>query len=73
MLTAVSGIRSGDWVITVGQDLLIASPSARVRPITMERIISLQNLQQEDLLEDIIQEASSGNKQKNDTSQASQL
>ncbi len=73
MLTAVSGIRSGDWVITVGQDLLISSPSARVRPITMERIISLQNLQQEDLLEDIIQEASSGNKQKNDTSQTSQL
>ena len=73
MLTAVSGIRSGDWVITVGQDLLIASPSARVRPVTIERIISLQNLQQEDLLEDIIQEASSGNKQKNDTSQTSQL
>jgi hypothetical protein len=39
----------------------------------MERIISLQNLQQEDLLEDIIQEASSGNKQKKDTSQTSQL
>lgn len=73
MLTAVSGIRSGDWVITVGQDLLIASSSARVRPVTMERIISLQNLQQEDLLEDIIQEASSGKKQKNDTSQTSQL
>ena len=73
MMTAVSGIRSGDWVITVGQDLLIASPSARVRPVTMERIISLQQLQQEDLLEDIIREASSTDQEKSDTSQNSHL
>ena len=73
MMTAVSGIRSGDWVITVGQDLLLASPSARVRPVSMERIISLQQLQQEDLLEDIIREASSSERESSDTSQTSQL
>lgn len=50
MLTAVTGLSSGDWVVTVGQDLLVNNSQARVRPVTWNRVSSLQQLQQDDLV-----------------------
>lgn len=62
----VTGIEEGDWVVIVGQQLLDAetradstgSPGpdteglrARVRPASWQRILALQDLQDEDLLE----------------------
>lgn len=52
--SAVAGITSGDWVITVGQDLLENINTARIRPVTWDRIMSLQNMQQEDLLDSLM-------------------
>ncbi|HKJ46537.1 MAG TPA: efflux RND transporter periplasmic adaptor subunit [Balneolales bacterium] len=54
MVSAVEGIRSGDWVITVGQDLLENINNARIRPVTWNRIMSLQEIQQEDLLDSLM-------------------
>jgi multidrug efflux pump subunit AcrA (membrane-fusion protein) len=62
----VTGIEEGEWVVTVGQHLLGAErpaaeasgmasgPSARVRPVSWERVLELQDLQDEDLLEDFL-------------------
>ena len=53
----VSGIESGQWVVTIGQDLLAEGrEQARVRSMGWDRIYQLQNLQREDLLEQIMQE-----------------
>lgn len=52
----VDGIRSGDWVVTVGQNLLErdASGTARVRPVTWKDIVDMQRLQPQDLLRQIM-------------------
>jgi HlyD family secretion protein len=49
----VRGVRPGEWVVIVGQNLLSGneSASARVRPTTWDRVLRLQGLQREDLLE----------------------
>ena len=58
----VTGIDDGAWVVTVGQNLLggaqrAAGPAgegpsaARVRPVPWDRVLALQDLQDEDLLE----------------------
>ncbi len=53
----VTGVEEGSWVVTVGQHLLgadspaAASGQARVRPVSWERVLELQELQDEDLLE----------------------
>lgn len=46
------GVEPEEWVVTVGQHLLAAEEgsTARVRPITWERVAMLQGLQREDLL-----------------------
>jgi RND family efflux transporter MFP subunit len=46
------GVEAGEWVVTVGQQLLAADgPSkARVRVASWERVLELQGLQREDLL-----------------------
>lgn len=51
-LVGVEGIREGEWVVTVGQNLLAqdGAGSARVRPVTWDRVLQLQGLQREDLL-----------------------
>lgn len=51
-LVGVTGIREGEWVVTVGQNLLAedGAESARVRPTTWDRVLQLQGLQREDLL-----------------------
>lgn len=52
----VTGIRSGEWVVSVGQNLLVRDNSgmARVRPTTWDHILELQRLRPEDLLEEIM-------------------
>jgi HlyD family secretion protein len=54
----VDGVAPGTWVVTVGQHLLADrdAESARVRPTTWERVIELQSLQREDLLEGFLEE-----------------
>ena len=52
----VEGIRSGDWVVTVGQNLLVRdnSSQARVRPVSWFSIMEMQRLQPQDLLREIM-------------------
>ena len=53
-LVGIEGIDEGDWVVTVGHDLLHENPAdepeARVRPMSWNRILSLQALRGSDLL-----------------------
>ncbi|MEM6647023.1 MAG: efflux RND transporter periplasmic adaptor subunit [Bacteroidota bacterium] len=53
-MVGVSGLQAGDWVVTVGQNLLGTpgqeSTDARARPVTWQRIAELQNMQEQDLL-----------------------
>lgn len=63
-VAGVIGIEEGAWVVTVGQHLLAAESrvapeaeraiKARLRPVSWERVLDLQNLQDEDLLEDFL-------------------
>ncbi len=48
----VAGVADGDWVITVGHQMLSDDddPVAVVRPTAWDRVIELQNLQREDVL-----------------------
>ncbi len=52
----VDGIRSGDWVVTVGHNLLVRDDSgqARVRPSSWQSIMEIQRLQPHDLLREIM-------------------
>jgi HlyD family secretion protein len=52
----VAGIRSGDWVVTVGQNLLIRDQrgTARVRPVSWNKIIDMQRMRPQDLLREIM-------------------
>lgn len=53
----VTGIRSGQWVVTVGQNLLMedrAGSNARVRVVTWDEVIQKQNLQPQDVLRRIL-------------------
>ncbi len=57
--SGVAGIAEGEWVVTVGQHLLhermrasgSATTAARVRPTSWTRVLELQELQREDLLD----------------------
>jgi hypothetical protein len=56
--TGISGVADGEWVVTLGQHLLHErlqadddGTTARVRPISWRRVLELQDLQREDLLE----------------------
>ncbi|MGH9311137.1 MAG: efflux RND transporter periplasmic adaptor subunit [Vicinamibacterales bacterium] len=54
----VEGVKPGEWVVVIGQHLLSrtaeGAPDARVRPMEWDRILELQQLQREDLLEDFL-------------------
>lgn len=52
----VAGIQSGDWVVTVGQNMLINNESgtARVRAVSWNRIMDMQQLQPQDLLRNVM-------------------
>lgn len=55
----VRGIEPGDWVVTVGQNLLDNDAGervdARVRPLPWSRLIALQRLQDTDLLNRVLE------------------
>ncbi len=53
----ISGVRSGQWVVTVGQNLLVndRSGQARVRPVSWSRILDMQQLQPQDLLREVME------------------
>jgi HlyD family secretion protein len=56
MTAGVRGIEPGEWVITIGQDLLGGQAGeAKVRPVDWQWVDHLQNLQREDLLDDVMQ------------------
>jgi len=55
MELGVEGIEPGSWIITVGQDLLSGGKSqARVRTSSWSRIMALQGLQRQDLLQNVL-------------------
>ncbi|PIQ62703.1 MAG: efflux transporter periplasmic adaptor subunit [Bacteroidetes bacterium CG12_big_fil_rev_8_21_14_0_65_60_17] len=53
-VAGVSGISLGDWVVTIGQDMLAIRTGsdlvARARPVTWPRVALLQDMQDQDLL-----------------------
>jgi len=52
---AVSGLESGTWVVSLGQDLLSSGRnSATVRAVSWGHVMMLQGLKREDLLEEIL-------------------
>jgi RND family efflux transporter MFP subunit len=57
-VVGVEGIAAGDWVVTVGQNLLNESlqdqPEARIRAVPWSRVTDLQELQDEDLLREFM-------------------
>lgn len=57
MEAGVAGIESGQWVVTIGQNLLAEGRTqARVRAMSWERIYQLQLLQREDLLREVLRQ-----------------
>ena len=57
MELGVTGLESGQWIVTVGQDLLSEGRTqARIRTMSWERIFQLQQLQREDLLDEIMKD-----------------
>jgi RND family efflux transporter MFP subunit len=55
MEVAVDTIQPGDWVVTIGQDLLSEGKiQARVRPVSWEHVMTLQGMKREDLLKEIL-------------------
>jgi RND family efflux transporter MFP subunit len=55
MEVGVNGIEPGAWVVTIGQNLLSAGRNqARVRTSSWNRILTLQSLQRQDLLQQIL-------------------
>jgi len=64
MEVGVGGLESGDWVITLGQDLLVEGrEQARVRTVTWDKVLGLQLMQREDLLKEVLQEQKSSPQQ----------
>jgi len=60
MELGVSGVEPGSWIVTVGQNLLSQGRTqARVRTSSWDRILTLQGLQRQDLLQDILNEQKS--------------
>ena len=52
---AISELEVGAWVVTLGQNLLATGRSqARVRSVTWQQVLDLQNLQRESLLEEVM-------------------
>jgi HlyD family secretion protein len=55
----ITGVRQGEWVVVVGQQLLArqgrdGKATARVRPTSWDRVLALQGLQREDLLQSFL-------------------
>ncbi|MDZ7682871.1 MAG: hypothetical protein U5J63_14435 [Fodinibius sp.] len=56
MELGIEGIEPGSWVVTVGQNLLSSgnNTKARVRTSSWNRIMALQGLQRQDLLQNVL-------------------
>ncbi len=55
-LSGIRGINENAWVVTLGQHLLRGNePRARVRATTWQRLVVMQNLNRDDLLEEFLQ------------------
>lgn len=55
MSAGVRGVNPGDWVITLGQDMMGSdSGNARVRQVTWRWVEELQHLQRQDLLQELL-------------------
>jgi RND family efflux transporter MFP subunit len=66
MEVGIEGINPGSWIVTVGQNLLSGGgEKARVRTSSWDRILALQGLQRQDLLDSVLD-------QQRDTSNTSQ-
>lgn len=54
----VVGVNSGDWILTVGQSLMVGRQEnvARIRAVTWDRILSMQRAQPQDLLLQVLEE-----------------
>jgi len=60
MEVAVNGVDQGQWVVTIGQDLLSdGTKTARVRTVAWDRVVALQQLQRQELLKDVLNKADS--------------
>lgn len=60
MSAGIRGVEPGDWVVTIGQDLLGGeSGRAKVRPVDWTWVEQLQNLQREDLLQEVMKKQQS--------------
>mgnify|MGYP001343380141 CR=1 FL=1 len=56
MEVGVSGIEPGTWIVTIGQDLLaVGRNQARIRTSSWDRILTLQELQRQDLLKQVLE------------------
>lgn len=56
----VTGINSGDWIVTIGQNLLIEDregSTARIRAVSWNHVIGMQNMRPQDLLQRILDES----------------
>lgn len=55
-MAGVRGVEPGEWVVTNGQHLLARDQAkvARVKRATWERVVQLQTLQREDMVEDFL-------------------
>ncbi len=55
---AVEAVESGEWVVTLGQNLLATGRSqARVRLVSWNHVLNLQGLRREDLLAEVLNPA----------------
>ena len=55
MVVAVESVQPGDWVVTLGQDLLSTQGQlGRVRPVSWDHVLELQGIKREDLLNDLL-------------------
>lgn len=68
----IVGLDSGDWVVTVGQNLLINNEAgtARIRATSWNRIMDMQNLKPRDLLREIMNEGVAGRSAENSADQS---
>ena len=57
MQVGIQGVEPGQWVVTVGQNMLSAGDErARIRSVSWQRVMALQGLQPQNLLYQILEE-----------------
>jgi hypothetical protein len=60
----------GDWIISLGQDLLSEGrEQARLKAVSWDHVTQLQSMQREDLLEQVMKEASEAKNNKPETTE----